>query len=562
MKKKNAIRIFAMVMMCMMITESMTGCGKKEYATSDMAQPDLNYEAGAEYENAPEDAPAAMEYAEAPAENSSKQSMRSPYVECEDSIMEKNWNPNEEYASVAESGFKTVEKEPLSTFSADVDTASYANIRRMIQDGYRRSEIPQDAVRIEEMINYFDYGYAQPRNGKPFSANVEIGDCPWNKDAKLMMVGMQTKELNQKDSVPSNLVFLLDVSGSMYAEDKLPLLQKAFSMLASNLTKKDRVSIVTYAGSNEILLDGVKGNEYDLIIQTLESLSPGGSTAGSAGIITAYEIAEKNFIEGGNNRVILATDGDLNVGLTTEDELEKLITKEKESDVFLSVLGFGKGNIKDNKMELLADKGNGNYSYIDSIKEARKVLVEEMGATLVTVAKDVKFQVEFNPNVVESYRLIGYDNRVLEAQDFEDDRKDAGEVGAGHSVTVLYEIITKDRKEKKGSIDLKYQDEDYYYNETDDIRNDEWLTVSVRYKEPDENTSKLLDFAIDDSAYNEVNSNNFKFASAVAEFGMLLKDSEYKGNSSIRQVKKILDQTNLGEDEYKEEFVYLVEQMR
>lgn len=437
----------------------------------------------------------------------------------------------------------------------------------MINDGYDMNDIPQDAVRIEEMINYFDYDYDEPKRNEPFSTTVEIGDCPWNDEAKLMLVGIQTEGLDYEDAAPSNLVFLLDVSNSMDYDDKLPLLKKAFTMLAANLKGKDRVSIVTYAGRDEVLLEGVKGSEYDLITDTLNTLRASGSTDGSAGIITAYEIAEKYFIEGGNNRVILATDGDLNVGLTSEEELEDLISEKRESGVYLSVLGFGTGNLKDNKMEILADKGNGNYAYIDSTKESKKVLVKELGSTLITIAKDVKFQVEFNPAVVSEYRLVGYDNRVMAAQDFEDDTKDAGEIGAGHSVTALYEIITTEsiKNNKTGSIDLKYQDEDYEYGtdeeETDSI-DDEWLTISIRYKEPEGTESKLLEYPVTGEKFTDENSDNWLFASAVAEFGMLLKDSEYMGDSSFKQIENLLDEVDFDGDEYKEEFEDLVMTMK
>lgn len=542
MRKRNVSRILVLFLVCVMMSGTIVGCGGT--STSDKGRD--------EYE-----APAAAEEAAEPdySNNKYSENVAEPYPN------------NEEYTSTEESGYKSVDEEPLSTFSADVDTASYTNIRRMINDGYRMDDIPQDAVRIEEMINYFDYDYDEPKRNEPFSTTVEIGDCPWNEESQLMLVGIQTEELDFEDTAPSNLVFLLDVSGSMYDDDKLPLLQKAFTMLAANLTSKDSVSIVTYAGSDEVLLEGVEGSEYDLITDTLNELEAGGSTDGSAGIITAYEIAEEYFIEGGNNRVILATDGDLNVGLTSEEELEDLISEKKESGVFLSVLGFGTGNIKDNKMETLADKGNGNYAYIDSTKEAKKVLVKELGSTLVTVAKDVKFQVEFNPAVVREYRLVGYDNRVMAAEDFADDKKDAGEIGAGHSVTALYEIITTDsnKNDKKGSIDLKYQDEDYEYGtdeeETDSI-DDEWLTISIRYKEPEGTESELLEYPVTGGKYTDENSDNWLFASAVAEFGMLLKDSENMGDSSFKQIEKLLDKVDYDGDEYKEEFEDLVMTMK
>ena len=542
MRKRNVSRILVLFLVCVMMSGTIVGCGGT--STSDTGRD--------EYE-----APAAAEEAAEPdySNNKYSENVAEPYPN------------NEEYTSTEESGYKSVDEEPLSTFSADVDTASYTNIRRMINDGYRMDDIPQDAVRIEEMINYFDYDYDEPKRNEPFSTTVEIGDCPWNEESQLMLVGIQTEELDFEDTAPSNLVFLLDVSGSMYDDDKLPLLQKAFTMLAANLTSKDRVSIVTYAGSDKVLLEGVEGSEYDLITDTLNELEAGGSTDGSAGIITAYEIAEEYFIEGGNNRVILATDGDLNVGLTSEEELEDLISEKKESGVFLSVLGFGTGNIKDNKMETLADKGNGNYAYIDSTKEAKKVLVKELGSTLVTVAKDVKFQVEFNPAVVREYRLVGYDNRVMAAEDFADDKKDAGEIGAGHSVTALYEIITTDsnKNDKKRSIDLKYQDEDYEYGtdeeETDSI-DDEWLTISIRYKELEGTESELLEYPVTGGKYTDENSDNWLFASAVAEFGMLLKDSENMGDSSFKQIEKLLDKVDYDGDEYKEEFEDLVMTMK
>ena len=367
----------------------------------------------------------------------------------------------EEYSEWEEKGYSSVMKEPLSTFSADVDTASYSNLRRLIRDGYSLEELPENAVRIEEMLNYFDYDYAEPNGNEPFGVTTQIGKCPWNEEAELVMIGLKTQDVEYEQTPPSNLVFLLDVSGSMHNEDKLPLLQESFCMLAENLTEKDRVSIVTYAGDDTIVLDGVSGDKTKKIQEALNKLEAGGGTHGSKGIETAYALAEEHFIEGGNNRVILATDGDLNIGLTSEEELEELISEKKESGIFLSVLGFGTGNIKDSKMETLADKGNGNYAYIDCIREADKVLVEEMTATLLTICKDVKFQVEFNPSVVSGYRLIGYENRALNKEDFNDDTKDAGEIGAGHSVTVLYEVVLKEPMgglSEKEIEDLKYSD--------------------------------------------------------------------------------------------------------
>ena len=463
--------------------------------------------------------------------------------------------PNtEEYNEIDEMGFTAAAINPLSTFSADVDTASYSNLRRMIEDGYSIDEIPDGVVRIEELLNYFNYDYAKPKKGEPFGVTTQIADCPWNENTKIAMIGLKTKDIDFSESTASNLVFLLDVSGSMYSDDKLPLLQKSFSLLTENLTAKDRVSIVTYASQDRLILDGVKGSEHKEILNAVNSLEAGGSTDGSSGIITAYSIAEEYFIEGGNNRVILATDGDLNVGLTTQEELEALITQKKESGVYLSVLGFGTGNIKDNKMETLADKGNGNYAYIDSLTEAKKVLVEEMGATLVTVAEDVRFQVEFNPSVVTGYRLIGYENRQLAEQDFADDTKDAGEVGAGHTVTALYEFVTADATTTYSGTDLKYA-------KAKKLPNEEWFTVNIRYKEPGSTASKLQSYPVDKSKYVSDPSQDMQFAMAVAEFGLVVNDSSYKGNADMRSVIDRLKTIDTKSDEYKDEFCYLVRRL-
>ncbi|MBP3476817.1 MAG: VWA domain-containing protein [Lachnospiraceae bacterium] len=478
-------------------------------------------------------------------------------------------HPNEEYSEWEEKGFTSVKKEPLSTFSADVDTASYSNLRRLIREGYDLDMLPEGSVRIEEMINYFSYDYKEPEGKEPFGVTTQISTCPWNEEAELLMIGLKTEDIEYDQAPPSNLVFLLDVSGSMYSDDKLPLLQEAFGLLAENLTEKDRVSIVTYAGEDQIVLKGAKGSQTKKIKNALNSLEASGSTNGSAGIETAYALAESNFIEGGNNRVIIATDGDLNVGLTTEEELEDLITEKKESGIFLSVLGFGTGNIKDNKMETLADKGNGNYAYIDCLREANKVLVEEMSATLLTICKDVKFQVEFNPAVVEGYRLLGYENRALAAEDFDDDTKDAGEIGAGHSVTALYEIVLKEPLNGSMSADeisqLKYSDE--YKKEfgeeeiTSPAAEKEWLTISIRYKKPAEDQSNLLEYPIGYECYTNKPSDDFVFAAAVAEFGLLASHSAYPENASVKHVEKALNSIRLN-DEYKEEFLELVEEVQ
>ncbi len=491
---------------------------------------------------------------------------------CYDFDVEIPDNSGEEYSEWEEKGFSSVMAQPLSTFAADVDTASYSNLRRLIRDGYDLDNFPDGAVRIEEMINYFSYEYEDPSGSDPFGVTTQIGRCPWNDEAELLMIGLKTQDIDYSRAPESNLVFLIDVSGSMFSEDKLPLLQESFGLLAENLTEKDRISIVTYAAESEIVLNGVHGDETKKIKKALAGLEASGRTHGSEGIETAYALAEENFIKGGNNRIILATDGDLNVGMTTEEELEELITEKKETGIFLSVLGFGTGNIKDNKMETLADKGNGNYAYIDCLREANKVLVEEMSATLLTICKDVKFQVEFNPQIVEGYRLIGYENRALAREDFDDDTKDAGEIGAGHSVTALYEIILRnplDGSLTKGEIeDLKYSKEykkrqketpgETPSEPSSDNKYEEWLTISIRYKKPAEEESNLLEYPVGYDSYEEEPSDDFIFAGAVAEFGLLASHSEYPEDASVKNVKKALMGIDLYDDEYKAEFYELV----
>lgn len=464
---------------------------------------------------------------------------------------------SEEYNAIKENGFLSAAENPLSTFSVDVDTASYSNIRRMIN---RKQDISQDAVRIEEMINYFTYNYRKPEGNQPFDVTIELSDCPWNEDSQLLLIGLQAKEIDFDSRPMNNFVFLLDVSGSMYDADKLPLVQKSFALLTEELTENDRISIVTYAGNDSVVLEGVRGDEKVKIRQSLEELEAGGSTAGEAGINKAYEIAEKYFIPNGNNRVVLATDGDLNVGISSEGELKSLIEEKKKSGVHLSVLGFGMGNIKDNKMEALADNGDGNYAYIDSLMEAKKVLVEEMGGTFLTVAKDVKIQVEFNSENVAGYRLIGYENRALGDEDFANDAVDAGEIGSGHRVTALYEIIRD--KEKMPVPVMKYQNQEKDSRkdegETQEFA-DELLTVNIRYKEPDGGESKLLSYPALKEIYQEEMSPNMKWASGVAEFGMLLRDSPYKGSSSWEEVLEL--GSSVPEnfmDDYKDEFLVIV----
>lgn len=468
---------------------------------------------------------------------------------------EPDWN-TEEYNALEEPNFKSVKNSPISTFSADVDTASYTNLRRMIEDNYSIEDIPAGAVRIEELLNYFKYDYNLPAGNEPFGVTTVIGECPWNEDAKLLQIGLKTEEIDFSEAPPSNLVFLLDVSGSMDSADKLPLLQSAFTMLVDELTEKDRVSIVTYAGSDKVLLEGEKGSNKAEITEVINNLYASGSTNGSAGIETAYRIAEENYIEGGNNRIILATDGDLNVGVTSESALKELVTEKREAGIFLSVLGFGAGNLKDNKMETLADNGNGNYSYIDSRGEAKRVMVEEMGATLVTVAKDVKLQIEFNPAYIKGYRLIGYENRTLATEDFDDDTKDAGEIGAGHIVTALYEIVTTDSKQEIPETDLKYQEG------TQGVENGEWATLKIRYKEPDKDESILKEYTVSEKMYTAKPDEDFYFAAAVAEFGLLVRDSSYKGTSSFKNIESLLNKVDTGADEYKDEFAYLVKKLK
>ena len=539
MKKKSYA---AVLMSTIVMSVSLCGCGVEEHSSAD----DQNSTTGST------ESVAWVTKEEVAADGMGDWNYGVP---AEDFHVE-NWN-TEEYDSIREIGFQSVRNQPLSTFSVDVDTASYSNLRRMIEDGYSLEEIPSGAVRIEELLNYFSYDYNLPEGDEPFGVTTVLGDCPWNEDAKLLQIGLKTEEIDFSEAPHSNLVFLLDVSGSMYSDDKLPLLQKSFAMLAEELTEKDRVSIVTYAGSDKVVLEGVSGDDKTKIIDALESLEAGGSTNGADGIETAYKLAGEYFIEGGNNRVILATDGDLNVGVSSESELDKLITKKKESGVFLSVLGFGTGNIKDNKMETLADRGNGNYAYIDSLSEAKKVLVKQMGATLVTVAKDVKLQVEFNPAYVKGYRLLGYENRMLQTEDFEDDKKDAGEIGAGHMVTALYEIIPVDSEQEIPETELKYQAESGNVG----VENGEWLTLKIRYKAPDSDESRLCSYPVTEDAYLEQPGEDFNFAAAVAEFGLLVRDSEYKKDASFENVRELLKLVDTESDEYKDEFVYLVKKL-
>jgi Ca-activated chloride channel family protein len=462
----------------------------------------------------------------------------------------------EAYEHIAENAFVAVADDPLSTFSIDVDTASYSNMRRFLAQGQLP---PADAVRIEELVNYFSYGYREPTGTSPFSVTTEVTDCPWNRASKLVHIGLQGKSIDQAKTPPRNLVFLLDVSGSMETPDKLPLLRNAMKLLVENLRSHDRVSIVVYAGASGMVLRPTSGRDQAVIMQALDRLQAGGSTNGGAGIELAYQLAQKAFIQNGINRVVLATDGDFNVGVTNEGDLTRLIEAKRKGGVYLSVLGFGRGNLKDATMEQLADKGNGNYAYIDSITEARKVLVEEAGSTLVTIAKDVKLQVEFNPTEVASYRLIGYENRKLAHQDFNDDKKDAGEIGAGHSVTALYEVVPGVRRTKAGVDPLKYQGD---RSPTAAASTGELLTFKIRYKDPQSSSSKLLQFSVNDTDLQfERASADHRFSAAVAEFGMLLRNSEHKAQASFDQVVS-LAKAAAGRETHRVEFVALVERAR
>ena len=468
----------------------------------------------------------------------------------------------ENYNRIDDNPFHRVGNDPLSTFSIDVDTASYSNMRRFITQGQLP---PKDAVRIEELINYFPYNYPQPTGNRPFSVTTEVTAAPWNPQHKLVQVGLQGKRLENETLPPSNLVFLIDVSGSMGEADKLPLVQQSLKLLVNKLRPEDRVSLVVYAGNAGVVLPATPGNQKTKILAAIDRLQAGGSTAGGQGIELAYKIAQQNFLKSGNNRVILATDGDFNVGVSSDAELTRLIEQKRDQGIFLTVLGFGTGNYKDGKMEQLADKGNGNYAYIDTLLEAKKVLVNDIRGTLFTIAKDVKIQVEFNPAKVQAYRLIGYENRLLQNQDFNDDKKDAGEIGAGHSVTALYEIIPTGTNSdvKLPDVDpLRYQRSGV---STQDTADNEMMLVKLRYKSPQDSTSQLITQTIKDSDFqvNQTPSTNLKFAAAVATFGMILRDSEYKGNANYDLVMKLATQGQ-GEDQegYRGEFMRLVEKSR
>ncbi|MBR2521742.1 MAG: von Willebrand factor type A domain-containing protein, partial [Coriobacteriales bacterium] len=438
--------------------------------------------------------------------------------------------PNtEEYATIAEHGFVRTGKQPLSTFASDIDTASYCNLRRMISQGYGVGDIPDGAARVEEMLNYFDYGYASPEPGELFGVSAEIADCPWNSESKLMIVGVTASDKEVRRSAGNNFVFLIDVSGSMADENKLDLLQDSFGCLLDNLGDDDTISIVTYASEERIVLAGAKGSERRKIMRAIDSLEAGGSTNGQAGLAMAYEVARENFIEGGNNRIILASDGDLNVGITSDEELSDYVSEMKDSGIYLSVLGFGDGNYKDSKMERIADDGNGAYYYVDCIGEAERIFGEDLQSTLVTVADDAKMQIEFDSDYVSEYRQIGYENREMTEREFDDDRADAGEIGAGCSVTVAYEIVLTDKAQEAGS-------------ESD------WMDLTIRYKDPGGREVHERSFGIGAQDCTLSPSDDWAFASSVIEFAMVVNDSEFAGCSSEREIERLLERVDARND--------------
>jgi Ca-activated chloride channel homolog len=486
----------------------------------------------------------ANEVASAPAYQSGM-----PYV-----VAEHDFN-TESYSKVQETGFRDAMINPLSTFSIDVDNAAYSNVRRFINGGQLP---PLDAVRVEEMLNYFKYSYPQPAQRNPYAIYTELSQCPWNPQTQLLHVGLQGMNM-EKSSLPfSNLVFLIDVSGSMLAANKLPLAQTAMKMLVEELRPQDRVALVVYASRTQVVLESTPAANKQKIISAIDGLTSGGSTAGGQGLRMAYEVAGKNFIEGGNNRIILCTDGDFNVGESSNASMERLVEDERKKGVFITVLGFGMGNYKDDRLEIIANKGNGNYGYIDNIQEARKMLVGEFAGTLFTIAKDVKLQIEFNPARVKAYRLIGYENRRLNNEDFNNDAKDAGEMGAGHSVTALYEIIPAGSEMSFPGIDaLRYQSDPAPVRVNNSA---ELLTIKTRYKKPDGDESIYFDEPVPGRLLPlNRTSEDFRFAAAVAEFGLLLLDSPYKENASFENVLKLASEgKGRDEDGYRAEFINLV----
>ena len=466
----------------------------------------------------------------------------------------------ENYAVIEESRFLPAASNPRSTFSIDVDAASYANVRRFLTEGRRP---PRDAVRIEEFLNYFRYDYPEPKGNKPFSITTDMAAAPWAPEHRLLRIGIKGRSLRTEAVPPSNLVFLLDVSGSMQPANKLPLVKQAFRLLVQELRPEDRVAIVVYAGAAGLVLPPTQGSDKATILAALDRLEAGGSTAGGAGLRLAYEIARQSYFPEGNNRVILATDGDFNIGESSDAAMVRLIEERRDQGIFLTVLGFGTGNLKDSRMEQIADKGNGHYAYVDNLNEGRRVFVREFAGTLVTIAKDVKIQVEFNPAKVAAYRLVGYENRALRTEDFADDKKDAGELGAGHTVTALYEIVPAGASLAGTGSDLdslKYQ---VVSLRSRPAHSDEWVTVQLRYKDPTGTKSKLLTQPVKVRGRIGEPSGDFRFAVAVAGFGLVLRDSEYRGTATLDQVLA-LAQGAEGSDRESDraEFVRLVESAR
>ena len=461
----------------------------------------------------------------------------------------------EEYSSIEETGFISAATRPLSTVSSDVDTASYCNIRRMLRDGWTPEEIDTGAVRIEEMLNYFSYDYGTPKGEDLFDITVHVGDCPWNADTKLVTLGFATAP--EADSIAekgSNLVFLIDVSGSMDSADKLDLLKDSFEELVSHLDEDDRVSIVTYAGGEEVVLEGAHGDERREIMRAINRLRAEGSTNGEAGLQMAYEVARRNYIEGGVNRIVMASDGDLNVGISSESDLHDFVDEQRESGIYLSVLGFGTGNYKDNKMETLADHGNGSYHYIDCVEEAERVLGEKLTANLVPLCDDVKVQVEFNPATVKGYRLIGYENRAMADEDFRNDEKDAGDVGPGAQFTVAYEVALTDSAQEVAASDLKYGQES-----SGDKSSDEWLTATIRYQPADGSKVREQQRSVAEGDWQRKPGEDWNFQAAVIEFGMLLRDSDFAGTASAKQIRSLLDDGGVEGSDEREGFADLVD---
>ncbi len=540
---KKGLLIYTLILTLVL---GMTGCSSKGdmalTGNSQSKESDVSYEYSlAATETAEETTQAEYEMKEDSNSGQAQLIMEEEVMDMDSAEQMRDGLSGETYAEIRENQFILASQENTSTFSIDVDTASYTNIRRMIMDG----GVPDpNAVRIEEMINYFDYDYPQPTDGSPFSISTATALCPWNPDNLVTMIGLKGYELDPQDVPPSNVVLLIDVSGSMNSPDKLPLLKEGFKTLARQFTQEDKVSIVVYAGAAGVVLDGANGAQFSKIEDALDSLQAGGSTAGGAGIELAYSLASQYFIEDGNNRVILATDGDFNVGISSTSQLETFIEEKRETGIFLSVIGFGTGNIRDDVMETLADKGNGNYAYIDSSDEAIKVFSKEFSGTMFTIAKDVKIQMAFNENLVKSYRLIGYENRVMDNQDFEDDTKDAGELGAGHEVTAIYELVMTNGTP----------------NEADSL-----YDVKLRYKEPDEDQSNEIIVSEKNSAIlsSADQDRNLLWALTVAEFGMVLRDSQYAGEDSLQRVyNQARLCTEQQDDPLKLEFLDLVTRIR